>query len=1389
MSKRVEWTSTLAKPAPPAELASPSPPTVANNSERFFTRLDWSAFWTAWAISFAVYFYTMAPTVTLEDSGELAVGGDFMGVPHPPGYPIWTFLVWFFSKVFIWVPFRGQPNPAWGITLGSVFFGSLSTGIMAMLICRSGSDILVQSKLIMENLNKKTEDMICWAAGVVSGLLLAFSPVMWSQCVIVEVYSLNALFMVLIFLLVYWWTCRPSNKLLYVTAYLFGLGLTNYQVLLLAAVPLIIIILLKDLDLFRDFAIMGICYLIGLVIVIQLAALPSMPGFARNDLILPDNPADFFMIMAQEKYYWISMAIAISVAVMSCIAIWVFKKGQRWPIVPSALLAVSGIALVMLPVMFGPVVPDRSAYHFTLMPPEKYFWIFLSASAVVVSCIAMWFLKKDQRWPIAPSALLAVSGIALVVLLANIEPAVWIPRQGEPSPQPFQWKLYYLGFAGAIAVLIALCSTFRKGFLPAIALVTITVTLAVMLRKGVLLGLVNPNSHWFHFYLCLNFVFLAVAAIMLPRGRAVAIMILMAQLGFAFYALMPIVSDLRNPPINWGYPRTWEGFLHALTRGQYEKISPADMFSPVFIQQLGSYFTDLREQFTLPVALLGFLPFTAWQIKILGRRINALYVAIALALPAAFLVLIEEAFGLENVTVLSAGYKIPTACIMLILAIGGVTMFVGQAREFVLKLSPRSRVSFSEKLIVALTLVGVIGGYLVYGTMLAIQFIDVIKPLRQAGQTITNEQLGAMFLHGGVLILLIVLPVLIAVIIAWLMHSKTELKMTIDENSHKWMISVLIGFLCMSIMLIVLANPKGDIQDAFIQRVKFISSHALYVFWIGYGLIFGLAFANILFKNNKMIKWLSVGTAMAFSLIPIHENLNNKELIRRSGGAELNGHDFGWQFGNYQLRGAEAITEELSPEEEPLPNPEFPPEMGQNAIFFGGTDPGRFVPTYMIYSARVREDVYLITQNALADSTYMSVMRDLYGDRIWIPATPDSAKAFQRYVEEVQAGKRPANADLKIENGRVQVSGALGVMEINGILAQMIFEHNNYRHPFYVEESYVIRWMYPYLTPHGLIMKINKDQCDLPAETVRDDTDFWDWYTRRMTSDTKFLRDVVARKSFSKLRSAIAGLYASRGRLPEAEKAYQQARMLYPLSPEANFRLAQEVLMPMNRITDARMLIEEFGRMDPGNNSVPDFVGRIRKLEDMLSRIAALEQQIPGGKLDINNAFELMDLYLQCGQMPKFMGLAMNMINDTNLPPVLHYRLAQSLARAGRLPEMARALDLCANKLPQPTPPEIYLELARMYGSARLYDKMVPYLQKYLQAKPDDWRAWLDMSLVNVSLGKTNDAIKTISEALRLGGPEALKICSEDARFAPFRGKIQAPRQMNLLEFPGMELH
>lgn len=1159
-------------------------------SKGFFSRRDWSSFWTAFLISFAVYFYTLAPTVTMEDCGELATAGAYLGVPHPPGYPIWTMLVWIFTKVFSFVTFRGQPNPAWSIALASAVFGSLASGVTAMLICRSGQDIISQLKSRTQHISQSTENIFCWVGGVTGSLLFAFSPVNWSQSVIVEAYTLNSLFLALVMILAYVWIKRQSNRTLVILSFVFGVGLTNYQALLLMLPALVILVLLRNTSLFRDFIV---------------ACIPFM-------------------------------------------CVFVLIKANSWPEIPN--------------------------------PSQPLDYIFI-----------------------------AIKSVSLPPLL-------------------------------------------------------------------------HPTHFTCFIYLTLNFLAVIMIYYFLPNGKTVAFSILGFELGLAVYGYMPLASET-NPPMNWGYPRTFEGFIHAITRGQYERISPTDIFSMQFIHQIGDYLADLRGQFTLLVAPLGFLPFVTWEMNLAGRKIKAIYLAIPLFLLVAAMIVAEELTVSTGIPVISSTYKSLIGVLIIIQGIGVITLFTTQIADFASQLR-NTQSPFSERLTILSVLAIMFGVFLMFEVMLAVQLAAIIAPIRQATQAIPPDQFHAAVIRGTGVLLLAIVPPAMLLIVTILHRTRSELRLSIDAESQKWIASTLCSFLVMSILFIALANPKGDIQDYFIQRVKFISSHTLYAFWIGYGIIFGLTIVATFFKGRTVIVYSGIVIAALLPIIPLKENAFNREQIRIVGGAEQNGHDFGWQFGNYQLRGADAINEELSPGEEPLPDPTFPPEMGTNAVFFGGTDPGRFVPTYMIYSAKVREDVFLITQNALADNTYMNVMRDLYGNQIWIPAQTDSAGAFTRYVEDVRAGKRPPNADIKIQNGRVQISGAMGVMEINGVLAQLIFEHNNYKHDFYVEESYVIRWMYPYLEPHGLIMKINRDVVPkISQQRVFDDMDFWDWYTRRLTSNNKFLRDIVARKSFSKLRSAIAGLYvfANERRPEESERAFQESRLLYPLSPEANFRLA-EMYMSQGRTKDIRRLLSEFQRQDPGNKNVTQFLDHVNRTEKLSERITALEKNVKSNTMTIETALELADCYIQAGQPGTTVSILNNVIANTNLPAFYYLNCAKLYQKINRTDEMNRALDLCTNNFPSNAPPEAYIEIARLFAQTSQMEKMGGILEKYLKVQPGDWKAWLDLAAIQVGIKKTSEAAKSLENATRSGGSLAVQAINQDSRFNNIRpGSAPSSNILNLI--------
>ena len=1126
-----------------AKLASQAQASFLDNlTGAFFRRIDWWAFWTVLAAAFAVYFYTLAPTLTLEDSGELAVASDYLGVPHPPGYPIWTLVTWFFQWIFHWVTYNGHPNPAWSVGLSSAVAGAGACALLALLISRSGADLLRSVPALTDKIGFQTENLLCLAAGISGGLLLAFSPVLWSQSVIVEVYSLNAFFQMLVLLLTYMWMCRPkSDTLLFLAAFLFGLGLTNHQTLLFLGLALAVAVVFKDADLFRDFAIAAV--LIGIVFV-----------FAA-----------------------------------------------------------------------------------------KGYGLFASAA--------------EKAAP-------------------NYNPGLWKWSAG-PGTQAF-W-LYNILF---VAIPVAL-------------------------------------------------------AFVLPHGRTVCATILLAEIGVAFYMYLPFASE-QNPPMNWGYPRTWEGFMHAVTRGQYEAIVPTDIFSEKFIQQLGAYLSDLRSQFSLPIAVLGFLPFCAWGLELGGRRRSAFPLALGFVLVSILFVIAETAMNAAGVdwNWIEKIYRLLIAPVLLLAGWGFCTLLALYLKKQVADLRGYA---LGTKLMIL--------GFLA-AVALAALWVDVmsLKALfRSAG--VQPGAAGYLSGAGRIFYLGLVLGPPAAIALAWfLSRSRFALNSDLGTSQQRWLITSMVGFFSVSVVFLIFQNPQLDIQNLFIGRVQFIQSHAFYALWLGYGLLLSVAWLERLLG-----RWVLAPALLAGLLLPgvlLWQNGYDEDQLRIVGGAEQNGHSYGWQFGNWGLEGIQGIRDDFQhwfPDEEDFARewgaltnamgkaePDYPPPMTPNAIFYGGTDPGRFVPTYMIYSAKVRPDVYLITQNALADNTFMNITRDLYGDTIYIPSLEDSNEAFRKYVDDVNAGRIQAGADIKIENGKVSVQGVGGVMTINGILAELIFKENKAKHDFYVEESYVIQWMYPYLTPNGIMLKLNREPlAALPPDVVANDQKFWGWYTKWLLDQPKFRRDICARKSFSKLRSAIAGIYDYRRMYEEAEVAFKQSIELYPLSPEANFRLAQ-MYMNMQRIEDAEKLIREFYAQDPKNDSARGFLAQIEGSQRMLDRRREIERkQQETGTLSADEALELASIYRSSGMQGAYQNIASRLVSDTNLPP------------------------------------QHLLALAGLFAQDQRVDALIYALEQYTRRETGNLDVWLDLAAAYAFVRRDADAVNAARQAINLGGAQARDAILRDPRFQP----------------------
>src|SRR2546423_694977 len=118
-AKRPANAGAPAPASPPAQTppSIPKPPPL-------FRPIDWLSFGLTALLVFLGYLYTLSPDLTLQDSGELAVGSFYAGVPHPPGYPVWTMYSWLFTRI---LPFS---NVAFRVGLSSAFAGALSCGLI-----------------------------------------------------------------------------------------------------------------------------------------------------------------------------------------------------------------------------------------------------------------------------------------------------------------------------------------------------------------------------------------------------------------------------------------------------------------------------------------------------------------------------------------------------------------------------------------------------------------------------------------------------------------------------------------------------------------------------------------------------------------------------------------------------------------------------------------------------------------------------------------------------------------------------------------------------------------------------------------------------------------------------------------------------------------------------------------------------------------------------------------------------------------------------------------------------------------------------------------------------------------------------------------------------------
>lgn len=118
------------------------------------------------ALPLAVYVATLHPGLPAGDSGELITVASQLGVAHPPGYPLYTWLGHGFIEAVPW------GAVAWRMNLLSALLAAAAAGVLARAVARwTGSG----------------------ASGLVAAWTFAFFPTVWKYALVAEVFALNAL--------------------------------------------------------------------------------------------------------------------------------------------------------------------------------------------------------------------------------------------------------------------------------------------------------------------------------------------------------------------------------------------------------------------------------------------------------------------------------------------------------------------------------------------------------------------------------------------------------------------------------------------------------------------------------------------------------------------------------------------------------------------------------------------------------------------------------------------------------------------------------------------------------------------------------------------------------------------------------------------------------------------------------------------------------------------------------------------------------------------------------------------------------------------------------------------------------------------------------------------
>ncbi len=257
----------------------------------------------AFLTSLAVYTKTIAPTVPFWDGGEFIAASYILGIPHPPGSPLYILI----GRLFTLLPDPGL-GIAWLVNFSSCLFSALTVTAVYLVVVKAVTLNRDRAGLTVY------ESVVVCCSALTGALLLAFSDTFWFNAVEAEVYALSMLIMMACTWLVLHWIenheQNGSERYLFLVAYLAFLGIAVHMFTMLVLPAAFLCVVLTDRIIRSNRKLILLCAVMGLIL---FSVVASIDVFF---LAVPLAIAGLVLSRGRLPWGFPALAFALSVAVM-----------------------------------------------------------------------------------------------------------------------------------------------------------------------------------------------------------------------------------------------------------------------------------------------------------------------------------------------------------------------------------------------------------------------------------------------------------------------------------------------------------------------------------------------------------------------------------------------------------------------------------------------------------------------------------------------------------------------------------------------------------------------------------------------------------------------------------------------------------------------------------------------------------------------------------------------------------------------------------------------------------------------------------------------------------------------------------------------------------------